>query len=146
MSKQTDNLLSTSWTLVRDAGNAVGDAATHNRVVTSLARNLPRVKEALSLGAGLEVARRGTRVALATARRNPVAVIAGAVALAGIGLAIAAARRRRREDASDGSSAKANQPRRLSARNMRDDSGQQKSAAASRSNASRRSKADKTAH
>lgn len=143
MSKQTDNLLSTSWTLVREAGNAVGDAAAHTRVGTSLVRNLPRVKEALSLGAGLAVARRGTRIAIATARRNPVAVIAGAVALAGLGFAIAAARRRRRDETGDESAAK---PRRLSARDMRGESATQKSAAAGRSSASRRSKADKTAH
>lgn len=95
MANQTEKMLSTSWNLVRDAGAAVTDAAANSQVGTSLARNLPRIKEAVSVGAGLALARRGGKAAVAVARRNPVAAVVGAVALAGVGLAVAVAKRRK---------------------------------------------------
>ena len=93
MSKQTEEMINTGWKLVRDAGATVGEAGS--RVSTSLVRSYPHVKEWLSAGAGLALARRGGKVAVSAIRRHPVAAIAGAVALAGLGLAIAAAKRRR---------------------------------------------------
>ncbi|MEO7252534.1 MAG: hypothetical protein ABIW30_08000, partial [Arenimonas sp.] len=107
----------TSWNLVRDAGSAVGDAAVHSKVGTTLVRTLPRVKEMISMGAGLALARRGTKIAITAVRRNPVAAIAGAVALAGLGVAITVAKRRKeaRENGTDTST----RPRRLVAKNVR---------------------------
>ena len=93
MSKQTEEMINTGWKLVRDAGATVGEAGS--RVSTSLVRSYPHVKEWLSAGAGLAIARRGGKVAVTAIRRHPVAAIAGAVALAGLGLAVAAAKRRR---------------------------------------------------
>ena len=93
MSKQTEELINNGWKLVRDAGATVGEAGS--RVSTSLVRSYPHVKEWLSAGAGLALARRGGKVAVTAIRRHPVAAIAGAVALAGLGLAVAAAKRRR---------------------------------------------------
>ena len=121
MSIQTDKLLSTSWNLVRDAGSAVGDAAVNSQVGSNLVRVLPKVKNFVSTGAGLVLARRAGKVAVAAVRRNPLAAIAGAVALAGVGLVIAVAKKRKlaRENG-DASAGKPPRPRRLSATNMRD--------------------------
>ena len=122
MSTQTEKMLSTSWNLVRDAGSAMTDAASQSRVGTRLVRALPRLKEMVSIGAGLALARRGTRVAIAAVRRNPLAAIAGAVALAGVGVAITVARRRKQAReigiGNNGATA-APQPRRLVAKNLR---------------------------
>ena len=114
MSKQTEELINNGWKLVRDAGATIGEAGS--RVSTSLVRSYPHVKEWLSAGAGLALARRGGKVAVSAIRRHPVAAIAGAVALAGLGLAVAAAKRRREAINSD---APARSSTRLSATNMR---------------------------
>ena len=119
MNTQTEKMLTTSWNLVRDAGSAVSDAAVHSRVGTSLVKSLPRVKEMISVGAGLALARRGTRVAISAVRRNPLAAIAGAVALAGVGVAISVAKRRKqaRLDAEAGAGS-GTRPLRLTATKM----------------------------
>ena len=114
MSKQTEELINNGWKLVRDAGATVGEAGS--RVSTSLVRSYPHVKEWLSAGAGLALARRGGKVAVTAIRRHPVAAIAGAVALAGLGLAVAAAKRRR--EVINGE-APARTSKRLDATNMR---------------------------
>lgn len=114
MSKQTEELINNGWKLVRDAGATVGEAGS--RVSTSLVRSYPHVKEWLSAGAGLALARRGGKVAVTAIRRHPVAAIAGAVALAGLGLAVAAAKRRR--EVINGE-APARTSKRLTATNMR---------------------------
>lgn len=114
MSKQTEELINNGWQLVRVAGATVGEAGS--RVSTSLVRSYPHVKEWLSAGAGLALARRGGKVAVSAIRRHPVAAVAGAVALAGLGLAVAVAKRRR--EAIDGS-ATARTSKRLDATNMR---------------------------
>lgn len=143
---QAEKMLSTSWNLVRDAGSAVSDAAVNSRVGTSLVRTLPRVKEMVSLGAGLALARQGTRVAVKAVRRHPVAAIAGAVALAGLGfaLAVAAKRRKARGETADSST------RRLTAKNMRASANGSKRAstpkAAARSPRTRKAKESTTAH
>ena len=114
MSKQTEELINNGWKLVREAGATVGEAGS--RVSTTLVRSYPHVKEWLSAGAGLALARRGGKVAVTAIRRHPVAAIAGAVALAGLGLAVAAAKRRR--EAINGE-APARSSKRLTATNMR---------------------------
>ena len=114
MSKQTEELINNGWKLVRDAGATVGEAGS--RVSSSLVRSYPHVKEWLSAGAGLALARRGGKVAVTAIRRHPVAAIAGAVALAGLGLAVAAAKRRR--EVINGE-APARTSKRLTATNMR---------------------------
>jgi hypothetical protein len=114
MSKQTEELINNGWKLVRDAGATVGEAGS--RVSTSLVRSYPHVKEWLSAGAGLALARRGGKVAVTAIRRHPVAAIAGAVALAGLGIAVAAAKRRR--EVINGE-APARTSKRLTATNMR---------------------------
>lgn len=116
MSKQTEKMLSTSWNLVRDAGNAVSDAAVNSDIGGKMMRTLPKVKKMVSVGAGLALARRGGKVAAAAVRRNPVAAIAGAVALAGVGLAVAVAKRRKQ--ANDNGEAKTARPRHVVARKV----------------------------
>lgn len=147
MNIQTEKMLSTSWNMVRDAGSAVSDAAVNSRVGTSLARNLPRVKDMVSIGAGLALARQGTRVAVTAVRRHPVAAIAGAVALAGLGFALAIASRRRRER-EEGSGARSS--KRLTAKNMRSNGSKRatpsKVGARSTSSRTRKSKDSTTAH
>lgn len=117
MTNQTGKMLSTSWNLVRDAGSAVGDAAVNADVGGKLMRTLPKVKELVSVGAGLALARRGGRVAVAVVKRNPVIAIAGAVALAGVGLAVAVAKRRKA--AAENGDASGTRPRRIVAKNVR---------------------------
>jgi hypothetical protein len=145
MNIQPDKLLSTSWNTVRNAGSAVSDAAVNSRVGTSLAKNLPRMKEMVSLGAGLALAQRGTRVAVKAVRRHPVAAIAGAVALAGLGFALAVASRRRRER-EEGASPRSS--RSLVAKNMRSNGGKRAVAtkAAPRAPRVRKAKESTTAH
>lgn len=124
MTSPTEKMLTTSWNLVREAGTAVTDAAVHSQVGTTLARNLPKIKDVVSVGAGLALARKGSKAAAAAVRRNPVAAIAGAVALAGVGLAVAVVKSRKKA-AGDGKVAAAPaaraKPKTLAARNMRGD-------------------------
>ena len=131
MNTQTEKLLSTGLTLVRDAGAAVADSKIVDKVGTSLVKAVPKakalgstVKGMVSAGAALAVAKRGGKLAAAggkaalkIARKNPVAVAAGAVALAGIGVAVAVVRKRKkdREAAASGTA----KPKRVTARNMR---------------------------
>lgn len=125
MTTQAEKILSTTWNVVRDAGSAVADAASNSKVGTSLVKSLPkaskqvsRLKEMVSVGAGLAIAKKGARVAVAAVKRNPVAAIAGAVALAGLGVAITVARKRKlaREN---GEPATPRTSRRLPAKDMR---------------------------
>jgi len=144
MNIQTEKMLSTSWNMVRDAGSAVSDAAVNSRVGTSLARNLPRVKDVVSIGAGLALARQGTRVAVTAIRRHPVAAIAGAVALAGLGFALALASRRKRER-EEGTGARSS--KRLTAKNMRSNGSKgTASKVVARTPRTRKSKDSTTAH
>lgn len=129
MNTQTEKLLSTGLSLVRDAGAAVADSNIVNKVGTSLVKAAPKVqklgssvKEMISVGAALAVAKRGSKIAAAggkaalkMARKNPVAVAAGAVVLAGIGVAVAVARKKKLEREANGTA----KPKRMSARNMR---------------------------
>ena len=114
MSKQTEELINNGWQLVRVAGATVGEAGS--RVSTSLVRSYPHVKEWLTAGAGLALARRGGKVAVTAIRRHPVAAIAATVALAGLGLAAAAVKRRRAQANGDALPGTA---KRLKPRNMR---------------------------
>jgi hypothetical protein len=123
MTSPTEKMLTTSWNLVREAGTAVTDAAVNSDVGAKLARNLPKLKEVVSVGAGLALARKGTKVAANAVRRNPVAAIAGAVALAGVGLAVAVVRNRKKaleggKAAKPAAAARA-KPKTLAAKNMR---------------------------
>lgn len=121
MNIDTDKMLTTSWNLVRDAGAVVSDAAVNSGVAKNIARTLPKVKDMVTTGAGLALARRGGKVAIAVVRKNPVAAIAGAVALAGVGLVYAAHKRRKEaRENGDASAGKPPRPRRLTATNMRD--------------------------
>ena len=125
MNSQTEKMLSTGLTLVRDAGSAAVDKLADSKVGTSLVRvaapkagKLARtVKEAVSVGAAVAIAKKGGKAAMAAAKKNPVAVAAGAVALAGLGVAVAVVRKRKkdREAAANGTA----KPKRVTARNMR---------------------------
>ena len=121
---QKDKILSTTWNLVREAGANAAEAASNSKVGTSLVKAMPKakklgsaVKDMVSVGAGLAIAKRGGKAALAVARRNPIATAAGAVALAGIGVAVAVVRKRkaRAAAAADGNP----KPQRLTASNRR---------------------------
>ena len=103
-------MLSTGWNTVRDAGEAALDYP--------LVKQLPKVKDWVATGAGLAVAKRGSRVAVSVARKHPLIAIAGAVALAGVGLAVMASKRRAASanGAEDGATTK---PRRMKATDMR---------------------------
>ena len=119
MNLRTEKLLSNGWSLVRDAGSAVGDAG--HRVSTTLTRHYPQVKDLVSAGAGLAIAKRGAGIAVTAIRRHPMVAIAGVAALAGIGLAALVVSKNRREALarldSDGDSG--TRTRRVTARNMR---------------------------
>jgi hypothetical protein len=124
MNSQTEKLLNTGLTLVRDAGSAAVEKIADSKVGTSLVKAVPKagklagkLKDAVSVGAAVAIARRGGKAAVAAARKNPVAVAAGAVALAGLGVAVAVARKRRkdREAAANGGP----KPTKVAARNMR---------------------------
>ena len=103
-------MLSTGWNSMRDAGEAALDYP--------LVKQLPKVKDWVATGAGLAIAKRGSRVAVSAARKHPLIAIAGAVALAGVGLAVMASRRRAAaaDGAENGASTK---PRRMKAKDMR---------------------------
>ena len=122
----TQRMLSNGWNSMRDAGEAA--------LNYPLVKQLPKVKEWVATGAGLAVAKRGTRVAVGVARRHPLLAIAGAVALAGLGMAVMAKRKRDEARAEGDSESK---PRRVTAKNMRGSS-----RGGQRSTRSRRSKTD----
>jgi hypothetical protein len=107
-----EDVLSTSWHRVRDAGAAVGELAGPMLSDNALVRSLPAIKDFVATGAGLAIARRGAKVALSTVKRNPVLAIAGAVALAGAGAIYIAAKKRRAAAEANGETAA---PKRLSA-------------------------------
>lgn len=111
-----EDVLTTSWHRVRDAGSAVGDLASATLSDNALVRSLPKVKDFMATGAGLAIARRGAKVAISTVRRNPVLAIAGAVALAGAGAVYLAAKKRKDAKlAADDAAGKPRAPKRLSA-------------------------------
>jgi hypothetical protein len=116
-----EEVLTTSWHRVRDAGSAVGELASETLANSSLARSLPKVKDFMATGAGLAIARRSAKIALTTVRRNPVIAIAGAVALAGAGAVYLAAKKRKAAaEAANGDGAA---PKRLSAGTRRQSAG-----------------------
>ncbi len=117
MSDSGKDVLSTSWHRVRDAGSAVGELATVG--ATGLMSTLPKIKDLIATGAGLAVARRGAKVAIATVRRNPVAIVGGAVALAGIGFAYSAYKKRKTAAEAAGEGNGEAKPKRLTAANRR---------------------------
>ena len=102
-------MLSNGWNSMRDAGEAA--------LNYPLVKQLPKVKEWAATGAGLAIAKRGGKIAVGAVRRHPLLAVAGAVALAGLGLAVRAKRRReaQRNEGADGES----RPRRVKATNMR---------------------------
>jgi hypothetical protein len=136
MNSQTEKMLSTGLTMARDAGAAAVEAGS--KVGTQLVKvAVPQAKKlasnlkgAVSVGAGLAIAKKGGKVALAVARRNPIATAAAAVALAGVGVAVVVARKRKaaRAAAADGTS----KPKRVTAKNMRGDGAATKKAPAKR--------------
>jgi hypothetical protein len=109
MTMDAQKMLSNGWNTMRDAGEAALDYP--------LVKQLPKVKDWVATGAGLAIAKRGTRVAVGAARRHPLLAIAGAVALAGVGLAVMASKRR--AAAADGANDGASKPRRMKAKDMR---------------------------
>ena len=124
MNSQTEKLINTGLTLVRDAGSAAVEKLADSKVGTSLVKAVPkagklagRVKDAVSVGAAVAIARRGGKVALAAAKKNPVAVAAGAVALAGLGVAVAVVRKRKKDR--EAAAAGGAKPTKVAARNMR---------------------------
>ena len=133
MSKQTEKMLSNGISLAREAGAKAVDLAVHSKVGTSIAKAGPkagalaaRVKDAVSLSAGIAIAKKGGqaamkggKAAIAVARKNPVAVAAGAVALAGIGVAVAVVRKRKRAAAEAAAKGSKGKPTKVAARNMR---------------------------
>jgi hypothetical protein len=107
-------LLSTGWNRMRDAGEAAMN--------TSLVRGLPRVKEWAATGAGLAVARRGSKIAMGAARRHPVLAIAGAKPSPPGPVRQARPRRRAAEQA-DGEGKGRARPQRMKAKDMRGKNG-----------------------
>jgi hypothetical protein len=118
-------MLSNGWNSMRDAGEAA--------LNYPLVKQLPKVKEWAATGAGLAVAKRGGKIAVGAVRRHPLLAVAGAVALAGLGLAVMA--KRRREAAANASEDGSARPRRVKATNMRGNTGA-KRASRSRTRAS----------
>ena len=115
-----EDVLSTSWHRVRDAGAAVGELAGPMLSDNALVRSLPKVKDFMATGAGLAIARRGAKVAISTVKRNPVLAIAGAVALAGAGAVYLAAKKRKAAQlAADDAAGKPRATKRLSAGSRR---------------------------
>jgi hypothetical protein len=125
MNSQTEKMLSTGLSLARDAGAAAVEAGT--KVGTSLVQvEVPqaqklasRVKGAVSVGAGLAIAKKGGKMAMAAAKRNPVATAAAAAVLAGVGVAVVVARKRKA--AKDAAGGNKSAPKKLTAKNMRGD-------------------------
>ena len=119
MNSQTEKLLNTGLSLVRDAGSAAVEKGTSLvKVAGPKAGKLAgKLKDAVSVGAAVAIAKKGGAAAVKAAKKNPVAVAAGAVALAGIGVAVAVARKRKlAREAAGGSASK---PKQVAAKNMR---------------------------
>jgi hypothetical protein len=120
MNSQTEKLLNTGLTLVRDAGSAADEKGTELVKVAGpkAGKIAGRLKDALSVGAAVAIAKKGGAAAVKAARKNPVAVAAGAVVLAGIGVGVAVARKRKqdREAAAKSGGAK---PTKVAAKNAR---------------------------
>ena len=122
MNSKTEKVLSTGLTLARDAGAAAVEAGSKVgtqlvKVAAPKAKELAsKVKGAVSVGAGLAIAKKGGKVALAVARKNPIATAAAAVALTGVGVAVMVARKRKAAKAAGGGKAA---PKKLAAKNMR---------------------------
>ena len=135
MNSKTEKVISTGLSLARDAGAAAVEAGS--RVGTNLvkvagptAKSLAkRVQGAVSVGAGLAIAKKGGKVALAVARKNPIATAAAAVALTGVGVAVVVARRRKAAKAAGNGGPK---PTKVAAKNMRGNSAPAKKAPAKR--------------
>jgi hypothetical protein len=143
MNSQTEKLLNTGLTLVRDAGSAAVEKGTELvKVAGPKAGKLAsKVKNAVSVGAAVAIARKGGAAAVKVAKKNPVAVAAGAVALAGLGVAVAVVRKRKKErEAAGGAAAK--KPTKVAAKNMRNGAAPAKKAAAKKP-AARKSTATK---
>jgi hypothetical protein len=141
MTTPTEKILNTSLSLAREAGTAITTAASNSQIGSKLARNLPKLKDAVSVGAGLALARRGSKAAVGAVRRNPVAAMAGAVALAGVGIAVAVVKRRKdaRENGAASTAKKAGaKPTKLAAKSMR---GTAKKPAASKTKVARKAPA-----
>jgi hypothetical protein len=141
MNSKTEKVISTGLTLARDAGAAAVEAGS--KVGTQLVRvAAPKAKElaskmkgAVSVGAGLAIAKKGGKVALAVARKNPIATAAAAVALTGVGVAVMVARTRTAAKAAAGAGKAA--PKKLAAKNMRGSTAPAKKAPAKRASAPR---------
>lgn len=119
MTSQTEKMISTGLILARDAGAAAVEKGS--KIGTSLVKAAgplaSRVKGAVSVGAGLAIAKKGGKMAMAAAKKNPVATAAAAAVLAGVGVAVVVARKRKaaKEAAAGGKAA----PKKLTAKNMR---------------------------
>ena len=118
MNSQTEKMLSTGLSLARDAGAAAVEKGS--KIGTSLVKAAgplaSRVKGAVSVGAGLAIAKKGGKMAMAAAKKNPVATAAAAAVLAGVGVAVVVARKRKAaKEAAGGKTA----PKKLTAKNMR---------------------------
>ena len=123
MTSQTEKMISTGLILARDAGAAAVEKGS--KIGTSLVKAAvpqaqklaSRVKGAVSVGAGLAIAKKGGKIAMAAAKKNPVATAAAAAVLAGVGVAVVVARKRKaaKEAAAGGKAA----PKKLTAKNMR---------------------------
>jgi hypothetical protein len=140
MNSQTEKLLNTGLTLVRDAGSAAVEKGTSLvKVAGPKAGKLAsRVKNAVSVGAAVAIAKKGGAAAVKAAKKNPVAVAAGAVALAGLGVAVAVARKRKKEREAAAKTGGA-KPTKVAARNARGNgaAAPAKKAAAKKTTASR---------
>jgi len=147
MNSQTEKLLNTGLTLVRDAGSAAVEKGTSLvKVAAPKAGKLAgKLKEAVSVGAAVAIARKGGKAAVKAAKKNPVAVAAGAVALAGLGVAVAVARKRKKErEAAAGGATK--KPTKVAAKNMRSNSAAPAKKAAAKKTTTARKSTSATKH
>lgn len=150
MNSRTEKMLSTGLTLARDAGAAAVEAGS--KVGTQLVKSgvpkakalATRVKQSAALGAGLAIAKKGGKVALSAAKRNPVATAAAAVALAGVGVAVVVARKRKAAKAAGGDGAA--KPKRVAAKNMRNGAATKKAPAKRASSSRARKPAGASTH
>ena len=151
MNSQTEKLLNTGLTLVRDAGSAAVEKIADSKVGTSLVKAVPkagklasRLKDAVSVGAAVAIAKKGGAAAVKAARKNPVAVAAGAVVLAGIGVGVAVARKRKKDrEAANGGAKK---PTKVAAKNMRGDGAAAPRKATAKKAAAKKSTRSSTTH
>ncbi len=147
---KTEKMISTGLTLVRDAGSAAVEAVsskvgTGMTAVVPVAKSLAKqVKGAVSVGAGIALAKKGGKMAMKAARKNPVAVAAGAVALAGLGVAVAVVRKRKK-DREAAAAAGIAKPKRVAARDMRSNGAATTTTAAKKAPAKRAPRARKPA-